>query len=266
MTRAYFVSDVHLVAEDDARGRLFLDLLRRIDEDEVATHVFLLGDIFDLWLADHDYFLERFPAVVAALEKLQARGLELHYFEGNHDLHLERFWGRRLGMRVHPGPVHTELAGRRVRLEHGDQMDPDDRGYLFLRWFLRTPPIRFLLLHLPGSLIARIGERASAHSRDYTSNRKTISPSGAASKIRAHAAQAHAERPFDLILSGHVHVRDDHRFETAGGEARSVNLGSWFDRPCAFLLDERGGRFIELEPGDVAECAAPAPADTEHPA
>jgi len=244
--RAWFVSDLHLVAEDDARGRLFLELLERIRCDEKTTHLFLLGDIFDLWLADHDYFVTRFPAVLAALTALRERGIELHYFEGNHDLHLERFWARRMGFKVHPGPFETRLGDLRVRLEHGDEMDPEDRGYLFLRWLLRTPPIRFLLLHLPGSAVAWLGERASAHSRDYTSNRKSVSAAAAVEKIRVHARKVHQLQPFDLIISGHVHVRDDAVIHSDHGEARSVNLGSWFDRPCVFCLDERGGRFEEL--------------------
>ena len=212
----------------------------------------LLGDIFDMWLGDHDYFISRYSRVVELLESIKARGVDILYFEGNHDLHLGPFWSERLGFDVHPGPVSLQLGNRRVRLEHGDQMDPDDKGYIFLRWFLRTPPMRFLILHLPGRLVGWIGERASAHSRAYTSETKTISRDGAVRKIREHAAKAYREEPFDLLISGHVHVRDDVEVDGSDGKARSVNLGTWLDAPGYFLLTDESAAMVELDPDDVA--------------
>ena len=258
MTRAYFVSDLHLAGEDDPRTELFNRFLDEVAQDSGTTHLILLGDVFDMWLGAHSYFIERFRDTVERLKTLRQRGVEVHYFEGNHDLHLRPYWADQLGFEVHPGPVHLQIGDVRLRLEHGDEMDPDDRGYIFLRWFLRTPPMRFLILHLPGALVGWIGERASAHSRTYTSSTKTISRETAVQKIRAHAAKMRAEHTFDLIVSGHVHVRDDVRIETASGSARSVNLGSWFDRPCCFQLDENGGRFVELSKGDMAQLPAPS--------
>jgi UDP-2,3-diacylglucosamine hydrolase len=246
MASAYFVSDIHIMSPTCERARTFLSLLRSLSREAGATHLVLLGDIFDLWVADHDYFINKYRAIVDEIRRLQDEGIEICYFEGNHDLHLEHFWQERLGLTVHGGPAYVEMGGRTVRLEHGDQMDPDDTGYRFLRWFLRTPPIRLLIRHLPGALIARIGDRASAASRDYTSNTKTIDRDSAIGKIRAHARKAFAERPFDLIISGHVHIRDDCRLEAGSSTFRSVNLGSWLDAPCFFKLDKDGERFHEL--------------------
>lgn len=253
MQRAYFVSDLHITSPDDPTARRFLDFLKRLSRDGRASHLFLLGDIFDLWLADHRYFVDRYRPIVDEIVRLRDDGVDIQYFEGNHDLHLGRFWADQLGLTVHGGPVYTELAGLRLRLEHGDQMDPDDRGYRFLRWFLRTPPLRFLICRLPGKLVARLGERASVTSRAYTSQTKTISEEDAIDKIRAHAALAHDERPFDMLISGHVHIRDDYRFETPSGTARSVNLGTWLIAPCYFRVDGSGGELVELEDTDVAQ-------------
>ena len=243
MAHAYFVSDIHITAADSPRGRQFLSFLRGLTAEGGTTHLVLLGDIFDLWVAE--------------IRRLKSEGVEIRYFEGNHDLHLRYYWADRLGLIVHPGPAYVEIGGMTVRLEHGDQMDPDDKGYLFLRWFLRTPPIRWLVCHLPGSVVAGIGDRASAKSRNYTSNTKSISADDAVAKIRAHAEKAHAERRFDLLISGHVHVRDDWHSEARG--FRSVNLGSWFDAPCYFKIDADGARFCELsvdnEEEEMAETA-----------
>ncbi len=248
MPGAYFVSDIHITTADSPRAQLFLGFLRGLSAEAGTTHLVLLGDIFDLWVADHDYFVDAYGEIIDEIRRLHAEGVEIRYFEGNHDLHLRYYWADRLGLIVHSGPAYVEIGDMTVRLEHGDQMDPEDKGYLFLRWFLRTPPIRWLVCHLPGSVIANIGDRASAKSRDYTTNTKSISSDDAVRKIRVHAEKAHAERPFDLLVSGHVHVRDDWRSESP--EFRSVNLGSWFDAPCYFKIDTDGARFCELSAND----------------
>jgi UDP-2,3-diacylglucosamine hydrolase len=64
--------------------------------------------------------------------------------------------------------------------------------------------------------------------------------------VRRHAEKVVREDPFDLIITGHVHVRDDYEFEHAGRGVRSVNLGSWQDRPCAFKITNTCQEFIEL--------------------
>ena len=261
MQTAVFASDVHITAPDTERCRLFTSFLESLRADGGITHVYLLGDIFDLWVADHDFFIERYSAVIEQIRRLRQEGIEVAYFEGNHDLYLRHFWERELGVTVFSGPTVVDLGNRRVRLEHGDEMDPDDTGYLFLRWFLRTPPIHFLCRSLPGSLIARIGERASAGSRHYTSNTKTIESDEAIAKIRRHAEKMHAEAPFDLIISGHVHIRDDWVSGAEGSSFRSINLGSWLDAPCYFKLDDHEARFVELnEPPASRTSAAAVPA------
>ena len=260
MLRAYLVSDIHITSPESPRAGLFLSFLKSLSGGSNVTHLYLLGDIFDLWVADHRFFIDRYREIVDEITRLRNEGVEISYFEGNHDLYLGHFWADRLGLTVHEGPVTVRLGDATVRLEHGDQMDPDDRGYLFLRWFLRTPPIKFLTRRLPGSLISRIGDRASARSRDYTTSTKSIDPATANDKIHVHARKAFAEQPFDLIVSGHVHVRDDSRIDSESGSFRSVNLGSWLDAPCYFRIDESEGRFSELSEDSLRQ---PAPQKVE---
>ncbi len=246
MPCAYFVSDIHIQSPECPRARLFEQFLRNLSGQTKITHLFLLGDIFDLWVADHRYFIDRYRVIIDEIRRLERAGVDICYFEGNHDLHLQYFWADQLGLTVHKGPTYVQLGNWTLRVEHGDQMDPDDRGYLFLRWFLRTPPIRWLVCNLPGALIARIGERASTGSRQYTTHTKSITADRAIAKIRDHAWRAFIDRPFDIILSGHVHVRDDFRIDKDGNSFRTVNLGSWLDAPCYFKIDGNDGQFHEL--------------------
>ena len=258
MSTAVLVSDIHIDAPDGVRCAQFSRLLEALYDEADLSEVYLLGDIFDLWVADHDYFVRRYAAIVERLAALRARGVEIAYFEGNHDLYLRHFWERELGFTIYGGPVYRTIAGRTVRLEHGDQMNPDDRGYLFLRWFLRTPPVHFLCRRLPGWLIARIGDKASATSRRYSSDERSTTSEKVIDIIRTHARKAFASRPFDLIVSGHVHTRDDWECVIDGRSFRSINLGSWYDAPCLFRIGENEARFVELSEIESASTSSDA--------
>jgi len=257
MQRAYFVSDLHLTDAEQPRARLFSSFLDSLSGGGKASHLFLLGDIFDLWVADHRYFVDKYRLIVEQLIALRDEGVEIHFFEGNHDLHLAPYWAARLGVTVHGGPSYVTIAGRVVRLEHGDQMDPDDRGYRFLRWFLRTPPVRFLARRSPGAVIAGIGERASSASRKYNSRANAIAEAEAVAIIRSHALRAYRQRPFDVIVSGHVHVRDDCELEEGVNRFRSINLGTWLEAPCCLRIDASGVELVELWPADAGGGADP---------
>jgi UDP-2,3-diacylglucosamine hydrolase len=244
---AYFVSDLHIAAPDDPRATLFVRFLKDLRGGQNASHLILMGDIFDLWIAAHGYFIHKYQIITDEIVRLRDEGVEIHYFEGNHDLYLRRYWGDEIGLTVHEGPAYMELGHQTVRVEHGDQMDPEDRGYRFLRWFLRTPPLKFLIPRLPGRLIVALGKKSSATSRVYTSESKTITRDETIKKIRTHAEKVYDEMPFNLLISGHVHVRDQYLVQDGQIAFKSVNLGSWLDAPCYYRIDETGGKLVDLE-------------------
>lgn len=238
-TKAIFISDVHLGSTSEPKFILFLDFLKSLSAKNI-THLFLMGDIFDLWVADQDYFIEKYKSVIFEIQKLKAQGVEIHFFEGNHDLHLTKFWQEELDLIVHKNATHIHLGEVKFRLEHGDEIDQEDKGYLFLRWFLRTPVMSFVAHSLPGAWIKWIGEKASHSSREYTTHTKSITESGAIEKIRKHAEHYLPKDNADYLISGHLHVRDDYTFKIKDKKYRSINLGTWLDKPCylAFANDE----------------------------
>jgi UDP-2,3-diacylglucosamine hydrolase len=259
---AYFVSDIHLSGSpDDPRHQGFLAFLRALRLNSASdagpfsvplkkpTHLFLLGDIFDLWVGSHRHFQEKFSDIIAEITGLVREGVEVHFFEGNHDFHLREFWEKQLGVKVHPSVAYFELAGKTVRIEHGDLINLDDRNYLRLRWFFRTPVMEFLAHNLPSKLISAIGEMASHTSRSHSRRSRSSLEDSIRAMIMTHAKRAIRERPFDLIVAGHVHLVDDVEVPPvlAGGPlSRSVNLGSWFDGPKAFFLSSEVSGFVPV--------------------
>jgi UDP-2,3-diacylglucosamine hydrolase len=202
-------------------------------------HLFLVGDIFDLWISDRRYFVNRYGEAVKRLLRLKDLGTQIHYFEGNHDLDLKLYWQHHLGFDVQEEAAYFDLDGQLFRVEHGDQMDQEDQGYLFLRWLLRTPLLRFLCRNLPDRVVEWIGRLASSASRNYTSHVKTTTEARTRAIIHAHACAAHRRRPFDVLVAGHVHMTEDREVFEGDRRFRCINLGSWFEAPQVLVVGRR---------------------------
>ena len=246
-TQAWFLSDLHLRDESESNSEKLLLFLHSLENGKrPATHLFLVGDIFDLWIHNHGYFVDKFPKIVNAISVLVKKGIEVHYFEGNHDLYLEKFWQQEVGVKVHDGPEFFNLGSTVFRVEHGDLMNPDDKGYLFLKKVLNSTPITAVAKNLPGLAVSWIGERASRASRHYTSNQKSLEQDSVKAFMHFYAEQMVQDRHFDFLITGHTHVRDEYSFSHEGDKVTSINLGSWFDDQKVLFFGDGRYQFVDL--------------------
>jgi UDP-2,3-diacylglucosamine hydrolase len=156
----YFVSDVHLGApalannrERELRFARWLDFIK----DDVAE-LYLLGDIFDFWFEYRKVVPRGFTRILGRLADLSDKGVSIHFFTGNHDVWVFDYLPNEIGLTLHRDEFITEISGKKFFLAHGDGLDPEDKGYLFLKkiftsktlqwWFSRIHPnFAFHLAH-----------------------------------------------------------------------------------------------------------------------
>lgn len=245
---AWFLSDIHLKTADERNGKILLRFLRSLQEQNPANiHLFLLGDIFDLWVGGHEYFAKKFQPLMEALRDLKKAGARITYIEGNHDVHVEGFFQKKLGVEVFVEAQHYVIDGVRVRVEHGDLINLNDVKYLKYRSIIRNPFVKPLGAILPGRFWDHIGNKASKKSRARTGHYRASNEDSLVQMIREHAPKAYLEKPFDIIISGHMHVFDDHMVDVEGQKVRSINLGSWFEeRVKVFCLRDGKGEWVYL--------------------
>lgn len=127
--RTAFISDVHL-GTPDCKSAYLLDFLRQLD----CQRLYLVGDIVDMEaLAKRAWWHPEHTAVVTELVALAARGVEVIYIPGNHDQPMRQLAGTTLaGIRVQLDAVHEGADGRRYRVSHGDEFDPEHVGKQWL--------------------------------------------------------------------------------------------------------------------------------------
>ncbi|MDZ4678013.1 MAG: UDP-2,3-diacylglucosamine diphosphatase [Oligoflexia bacterium] len=233
MKSAFFISDVHLVNMASPTGEALLSLVKLAQKE--AELFVILGDLFDIWIGEGKAFQAEYAPLIAELKTLR-NTCRIIYFEGNHDLHLKKFWQSQLEFEIPTGPMKIDYHDIKIWAEHGDEINRKDYDYLFLRWFLRTPPMKLLIENLPSQLVFNVGHKASHASRQYTEKIKNDSKDIA----RTYALGLSMKQEFDLLLTGHTHIADDFEFETSSRKARLINLGSWFDGPHYLRVSPAG--------------------------
>jgi UDP-2,3-diacylglucosamine pyrophosphatase LpxH len=129
--RSIFISDVHLGTRD-CRADFLLDFLRATR----CEQLYLVGDIIDIEAMERSpYWPARHGEVLAEFLHIATNGTKVTYIPGNHDAPLRGLAGQRVGaIEVALDAIHTTADGRRFRVSHGDEFDPEHQGKTWLTW------------------------------------------------------------------------------------------------------------------------------------
>lgn len=230
----------------ERNGNTLLRFLFELNQNAKNNRLFLLGDIFDGWVSDGSAFVNQFQLLVDAIAEFKKNGGEVFYFEGNHDVHIDRFWTRQYGIVVFDQMQYQNLEGLTVRLEHGDYINPDDQAYIKYLSIIRHPIIEWIGHVVPSPIWYWIIARQSLKSRKKSSRYTLENAERIRAMIRAYAVKAYHEKPFDLLITGHMHVFDDYTFEVEGRKVRSINLGTWLEKPRVLKIDHHQISIVEL--------------------
>ncbi|MBS1229634.1 MAG: lpxH [Proteobacteria bacterium] len=146
----HFISDLHLSPQAPGATRIFLDFLG--GPARSAGHLFILGDLFDVWPGDDciDESPDGFNRmIVDALRELTDSGVSLSVMHGNRDFLLGDEFARRSGAKALPDPYVLSLPGWQFVLAHGDRLCTDDTDYQAFRAQVRDPAWRVAFLNKP---------------------------------------------------------------------------------------------------------------------
>lgn len=138
--KIYFASDAHLGARFHTDPiRLEKKLVRWLDSiKEEAGEVWFLGDMFDYWY-EYKYVVPKgFTRFLGKVAELSDRGVEIHFFIGNHDIWMFDYLPEEVGAILHREPVTIDLLGKRFFLAHGDEVDFRSRSFRFIRALFRN--------------------------------------------------------------------------------------------------------------------------------
>lgn len=138
--KIYFASDAHLGArfhqDPLAVEKRLVRWLDAIQEDAAA--VWFLGDMFDYWY-EYKYVVPKgHVRFLGKLAELSDKGIEIHFFIGNHDIWMFDYLPKEIGAVIHREPLTIDLLGKRFFLAHGDEVDNRSLAFRFIRALFRN--------------------------------------------------------------------------------------------------------------------------------
>ena len=210
-----FISDLHLCAAMPLTWQAWARHLQSTDADAL----FILGDLFEVWVGDdaRERLFER--SCVEALAAASRR-LPIFFLQGNRDFLVGESMCADCRMEAIHDPTALQAWGTRVLVSHGDALCLADVDYQQFRQWVRSAQWQqdFLARPLPERL--QIAARLRSESR---SRQAFDGMSGA--DVDARAAQDWLDAAgATLLVHGHTHRPGRH--ELPGGGQRLV-LSDW---------------------------------------
>lgn len=210
-----FISDLHLSELMPATFSAFAAHLEHTDADAV----FILGDLFELWVGDdarHEPFAQRCVQVLARASAKR----QLAIMGGNRDFLMGDALLADCGARALPDPMLLVAFGQRLLLTHGDAMCIDDHGYQAFRRQVREPA--WLRRFLARPLVERLA--LAREIRKASDTRRQFDGEGSADVDAATATALMRESGAPTLVHGHTHQPGSETW--SGGFVRHV-LTDW---------------------------------------
>ena len=234
----YFASDMHLGLgsrdESLVRERQLVSWLEKVSAD--AGAIFIVGDMFDFWYEYKRVIPKGFSRLLGALSNLTDRGVEIHFFPGNHDLWAYDYLQTECGVQVHHKAEVFELYGKRLFITHGD--DIHARNFFWARIMnsiFRSRVARWIFSHTvhPNSAL-RFGLNWSSHSRKSKSVSHVFF---AENDPMVKFARAYDKQHIDYFVFGHNHCAEVYPIDKG---RTTVFLGQWIEDPTYATLSPDG--------------------------
>ena len=244
MSRALFISDLHLAAERPVANQQFFRFLG--EEASRAQALYVLGDLFEYWPGDdalQDPAGDPLAAdVVQGLRRLADAGIAVHVMHGNRDFLVGTGFFAASGARFLEDPSVVRLAGQPAALMHGDTLCTDDVSYQAWRRTARAEAWQREFLAKPlaerHALIGGMREKSKQVTASTAAEIMDVNADAVREAFRRHGVRR--------MIHGHTHRPARHEIEVDGARCERWVLPDWYGRGGYLALDDVGPRLVSF--------------------
>jgi UDP-2,3-diacylglucosamine hydrolase len=244
VSRALFISDLHLSAERPDSNRQFFRFLG--DEATRAQALYVLGDLFEYWAGDDEL---REPGgdplaaeVAAAFKTLAGRGVQVSIMHGNRDFLIAADFCAASAAGLLADPSVVAINGASALLMHGDTLCTDDRDYQAWRLTSRSGNWQREFLAKPlaerHAVLGALRERSKQVIAAKPAEIMDVNADAVRDAFRRH----HVRR----LIHGHTHRPARHDVEVDGARCERWVLPDWYGRGGYLALDDVGPRLVSF--------------------
>ena len=236
MPQTIFIADLHLSDDTPELNRLFLQALQswqgRVDA------LYILGDVFEVWLGDD--ILSNIAVEAAAALKTFSQSAPVYFICGNRDFLLGKRYAKQAGITLLPEQQVVQLYGQNYLISHGDEMCTADVSYQRFRRIIRCRLVQKLLLSLPQSRRQKVAAKLRAASKQ----KKQAMGHTPVSDVTEQGVQtALTQYPqAAAMIHGHTHRPAVHEHLFNGRSVPRYVLPDWY---------ANSGGYLQVSPGEV---------------
>ncbi len=211
-----FISDLHLDRDKPEIGEQFIEFINT--RASKAQSLYILGDLFHVWLGDDDSN-KSFQPIFEAMRQL-AKSVKLYFLHGNRDFLVGRKLAQKAGFTLLQEPFILQSGNHSIGLVHGDLLCSDDIDYQKFRQTVRGEQwqTEFLARPLPErrAIAAQLREKSSSEmaEKEYAImdvNQQTV-------------LDTFKQLNIDTLIHGHTHRPGVHHL---ANKKQRIVLGDW---------------------------------------
>jgi len=244
VSRALFISDLHLAGERPAANQQFFRFLR--EEAARAQALYVLGDLFEYWAGDDeltDSGGDPLAAEVAAgFKSLATHGVQVWVMHGNRDFLVGKGFLGASSAQFLDDPTVIQAKGKPVALLHGDTLCTDDHDYQAWRRTARSEAWQREFLGQP--LAAR--HEAITGLREKSKEVIAAKPAEIMDVNQEAVREVFRRLGVRHMIHGHTHRPARHELEVDGARCERWVLPDWYGRGGYLALDDVGARLVSF--------------------
>ncbi|OGT45183.1 MAG: UDP-2,3-diacylglucosamine diphosphatase [Gammaproteobacteria bacterium RIFCSPHIGHO2_12_FULL_41_20] len=231
--KTLFIADLHLMAEQKNITNLFLNFLKTCALN--VTALYILGDLFEVWIGDDDDSLFH-SQIKSALTTATAQGLPIYLMHGNRDFLIGKRFLKETGCQLLTDPSVVNIYNTPVLLMHGDTLCTHDIAYLRFRKKSRNFFMQQLFLWKSLKTRKKIAEKMREKSRDYT----RTTPDYIMDVTQQEVERVMKKYQVSYLIHGHTHRPAIHEFIAENHSKTRIVLGPWHEHGSALEWQQSG--------------------------